>query len=166
MAIGQNLRYSYLFGDDYPPKIAYFKGFWDVQIRHPNLALLMPSGEFTLPLSLKCLRFKLLRILLFIRWSDSEKVSEGGQAATAAQQSVAPRKQRLLCSGANKNPQPYLLLGVVYIYIPPNKHNINLSKTKNKHQKSNNNNHQKKQKQQPKTTKTKQTKHTPKKCIY
>ena len=26
--MGQNLRY--LFGDDYPPKIVYFKGFWDV----------------------------------------------------------------------------------------------------------------------------------------
>ena len=25
MAMGQNLRY--LFGDDYPPKIVYFKGF-------------------------------------------------------------------------------------------------------------------------------------------
>ena len=28
MAVGQNLRY--LFGDDYPPKVVYFKGFWDV----------------------------------------------------------------------------------------------------------------------------------------
>ena len=27
-AVGQNLRY--LFGDDYPPKIVYFQGFWDV----------------------------------------------------------------------------------------------------------------------------------------
>ena len=27
VAVGQNL---YLFGDDYPPKIVYFKGFWDV----------------------------------------------------------------------------------------------------------------------------------------
>ena len=28
LAMGQNLRY--LFGDDSPPKIVYFKGFWDV----------------------------------------------------------------------------------------------------------------------------------------
>ena len=28
MAVGQNLRY--LFWDDYPPKVVYFKGFWDV----------------------------------------------------------------------------------------------------------------------------------------
>ena len=28
MAMGQNLRY--LFGDDYPSKVVYFKGFWDV----------------------------------------------------------------------------------------------------------------------------------------
>ena len=28
MGVGQNLRY--LFGDDYPPKVVYFKGFWDV----------------------------------------------------------------------------------------------------------------------------------------
>ena len=28
MAVGQNLRY--LFGDDYPPKVVYFNGFWDV----------------------------------------------------------------------------------------------------------------------------------------
>ena len=28
MAVGQNLRY--LFGDHYPPKVVYFKGFWDV----------------------------------------------------------------------------------------------------------------------------------------
>ena len=28
VAVGQNLRY--LFGDDYPPKVIYFKGFWDV----------------------------------------------------------------------------------------------------------------------------------------
>ena len=28
VAVGQNLRY--LFGDDQPPKVAYFKGFWDV----------------------------------------------------------------------------------------------------------------------------------------
>ena len=28
MAVGQNLRY--LFGDDYPSKVVYFKGFWDV----------------------------------------------------------------------------------------------------------------------------------------
>ena len=28
MAMGQNLRN--LFGDDYPPKVVYFKGFWDV----------------------------------------------------------------------------------------------------------------------------------------
>ena len=28
MAVGQNLRY--LFGVDYPPKVVYFKGFWDV----------------------------------------------------------------------------------------------------------------------------------------
>ena len=28
MAVGQNLRY--LFGDDYPAKVVYFKGFWDV----------------------------------------------------------------------------------------------------------------------------------------
>ena len=28
LAMGQNL--GYLFGDDYPPKIIYFKGFWDV----------------------------------------------------------------------------------------------------------------------------------------
>ena len=28
MAVGQNLRY--LFGDDYPPKVVYFEGFWDV----------------------------------------------------------------------------------------------------------------------------------------
>ena len=27
-AVGQNLRY--LFGDDYPPKVVHFKGFWDV----------------------------------------------------------------------------------------------------------------------------------------
>ena len=27
-AMGQNLRY--LFGDGYPPKVVYFKGFWDV----------------------------------------------------------------------------------------------------------------------------------------
>ena len=26
--MGQNLRY--LFGVDYPPKVVYFKGFWDV----------------------------------------------------------------------------------------------------------------------------------------
>ena len=28
MAVGQNL--TYLFWDDYPPKVVYFKGFWDV----------------------------------------------------------------------------------------------------------------------------------------
>ena len=30
LAVGQNLRY--LFGDDYPPKVVYFKGFWDVHL--------------------------------------------------------------------------------------------------------------------------------------
>ena len=28
LAVGQNLRH--LFGDDCPPKVVYFKGFWDV----------------------------------------------------------------------------------------------------------------------------------------
>ena len=37
MAMGQNLRY--LFGDDYPPKVVYFKGFWDV---HRGTGVLLP----------------------------------------------------------------------------------------------------------------------------
>ena len=34
LAMGQNLRY--LFWDDYPPKIVYFKGFWDVHRGPPG----------------------------------------------------------------------------------------------------------------------------------
>ena len=41
--MGQNLRY--LFGDDYPPKLVYFKGFWDVYrgtgvLTHSHVSLL------------------------------------------------------------------------------------------------------------------------------
>ena len=43
MAMGLNLRY--LFGDDYPPKIVYFKGFWDV---HRGTGVLTHSVLFLL----------------------------------------------------------------------------------------------------------------------
>ena len=47
MAMGQKLRY--LFGDDYPPKVVYLKGFWDVHrgtgvLTHCHIIWTLPKG--------------------------------------------------------------------------------------------------------------------------
>ena len=47
MAVGQNLRY--LFGVGYPPKVVYFKGFWDVHREYRGFDPL-PNDSLTGPL--------------------------------------------------------------------------------------------------------------------
>ena len=48
MAVGQNLRY--LFGVGYPPKVVYFKGFWNV---HRDTGVLTHSHIFSIQIPLK-----------------------------------------------------------------------------------------------------------------